>query len=210
MTFFTTWFVVFSVGLIAVISPGPDFVLTMRNSLVYSRRAGIYTAVGIVVGHIVHVTYCLIGVGAIIARSILLFNVLKWMGAAYLIYVGIKCLQARKHRSEISDLQQDEDISPWRAFRIGFLGDLLNPKTTLFFLALFTQLIHPGTSLLVQAAYGATVVGIAFVWYPLVAILISQRIIRKAFESISHWLERATGVVLIALGLRLALSRAHD
>ena len=209
MSFFTTWFVVFSVGLVAVMSPGPDFVLTMRNSLIYSRRTGIYTAIGIVVGHVVHVTYCLIGVGAIIAQSILLFNALKWMGAAYLIYIGAKCLQAKKHR-ELSDLQQDEDINPLMAFRIGFLGDLLNPKTTLFFLALFTQLIHPGTSLAVQAAYGATIVGIAFVWYPLVAILISQRMIRSAFQSVSHWLERATGVVLIALGLRLALSKSHS
>lgn len=66
-SFFTTWFVVFSVGLIAVISPGPDFVLTMQNSLVYSRRTGIYTAADIGVGQIIHVTYCLIGIGAIFA-----------------------------------------------------------------------------------------------------------------------------------------------
>lgn len=210
MSFFTTWFVVFSVGLIAVISPGPDFVLTIRNSLVYSRRAGVYTAIGIGVGHVVHATYCLVGIGAIIARSILLFNVIKWVGAAYLIYIGIKSFQAKKQRSEMSGLQRNEDISPLMAFRIGFLGDLLNPKATLFFLALFTQFIQPGTPVAVQAAYGATIVGIAFVWYPLIAILISQNTIRKAFQSVSHWLERATGVVLIALGLRLALSKAHD
>jgi len=63
---FSTWFVVFSVGLLAVMSPGPDFVLTIRNSLVYSRRAGIYTAIGIAV-HVVHATYCLVGIGAIIS-----------------------------------------------------------------------------------------------------------------------------------------------
>lgn len=209
MSFFTTWFVVFSVGLIAVISPGPDLVLTMRNSLVYSRRTGIYTAVGIGVGNIIHVTYCLIGVGVIITRSILLFNILKWMGAAYLVYIGIQCLQAKKQHSE-SALQRDNDISPLKAFRIGFLGNLLNPKATLFYLALFTQLISPGTPLLVQAVYGATVTSLALVWYILVAVLISQPMIRRAFGSVSHWLERVTGVVLIALGLRLAFSQGHD
>lgn len=210
MSFLTTWLVVFSVGLLAVISPGPDLVLTMRNSLVYSRRTGIYTAAGIVVGNIIHVTYCLIGVGAIITRSILLFNILKWLGAAYLVYIGIKCLQAKKQRPGSSDLQQNNDISPLKAFRIGFLGNILNPKATLFFLALFTQLISPGTPLLVQAVYGATVVGIAVVWFPLVAVLISLPMIRKAFQSVSHWLERVTGVVLIGLGLRLAFSQAQD
>ncbi len=210
MSFFTTWFVVFSVGLLAVLSPGPDFVLTIRNSLVYSRRAGIYTAFGIVVGHVVHATYCLVGIGAILARSILLFNVFKWVGAAYLIYIGISSFQARQQHIEVARLQQNLDISSWKAFRIGLLGDLLNPKATLFFLALFTQFIHPETPVIAQAAYGATIVGIAFVWYPLLAIVISQRRVRKTFQSISHWVERVTGAVLIALGLRLAISKAHD
>lgn len=84
MSFFTDWLTVFSLGLIAVISPGPDFALTLRNSLAYSRQAGICTAMGITVGHIVHATYCLVGIGAIISRSILLFNIIKWLGAAYL------------------------------------------------------------------------------------------------------------------------------
>lgn len=210
MSFLTTWFVVFSVGLLAVISPGPDFVLTIRNSLVYSRRAGIYTALGITAGHVIHATYCLIGLGAIIARSILLFNVLKWVGAAYLIYIGVNSLRARRQHAEISGLQQNENISSAIAFRIGFFSDLLNPKATLFFLALFTQFIHPGTPLVAQVVYGATIVGIAFVWYPLIAVVISQRKIRNAFQSISHWLERITGAVLILLGLRLALAKAHD
>lgn len=210
MSFFTTWFVVFSVGLLAVMSPGPDFVLTIRNSLVYSRRAGIYTAIGIAVGHVVHATYCLVGIGAIITRSILLFNVFKWVGAAYLIYIGINSLQARQQHALDSSLKRNLDISPWKAFRIGLLGDLLNPKATLFFLALFTQFIHPETPLVIQATYGATIVGIAFVWYPLLAITISQRMVRNTFQSVSHWVERITGVVLIALGLQLAITKVHD
>lgn len=71
------WLTVFSLGMVAVMSPGPDFALTLRNSLVYTRKTGIYTALGITVGNIVHVTYCLIGIGAIITRSIVIFNIIK-------------------------------------------------------------------------------------------------------------------------------------
>ncbi len=210
MPLFTDWLTVFSLGLLAVVSPGPDFALTLRNSLVYSRKAGIYTALGITVGHIVHATYCLIGIGAIISKSILLFNILKWVGAGYLIYIGIKSLRAKKQSYEISNLQGTKNISPWAAFRVGFLGDVLNPKTTLFFLALFTQIIRPGTPLTAQALYGATIVFLALVWYTLIAVLISQPIVKNTLQSISHWLERITGAVLIALGLRLAFAKASD
>jgi RhtB (resistance to homoserine/threonine) family protein len=210
MSFFTEWMTVFAIGLIAVVSPGPDFALTLRNSLAYSRQAGIYTAVGVTAGHIIHATYCLVGIGAIISQSILLFNLLKWLGAAYLIYIGFKSLKAKKQSYEISSLQRTKDISRWMAFRMGLLGDVLNPKATLFFLALFTQIIHPATPLAAQLLYGITIVLIALVWYNLVAIAISQRTIKNALQSVLHWLERLTGAVLIALGLRLATAKAND
>jgi RhtB (resistance to homoserine/threonine) family protein len=210
MPFFADWLTVFFLGLLAVVSPGPDFALTLRNSLVYSRKAGVCTALGITVGHIVHVTYCLVGIGAIISLSILLFSILKWVGAAYLIYIGIKSLRAKKQSYKVLDIRSTKNISPWAAFRVGFLGDVLNPKTTLFFLALFTQIIRPGTSLILQTVYGVTIVFIALVWYTLVAILISQPIVKNTLQSVSHWLERFTGAVLIALGLRLAFAKSSD
>ncbi|MBW4603475.1 MAG: homoserine/threonine efflux transporter [Calothrix sp. FI2-JRJ7] len=206
---FANWLTVFSLGMVAVMSPGPDFALTLRNSLVYSRKTGIYTALGITVGHIIHATYCLIGIGAIISRSIILFNIIKWVGAAYLIYIGIKSLKAKKYQEE-SITKQALKIGNWAAFRIGLLGDVLNPKATLFFLALFTQIIHPATRLNVQVVYGGTIVVQALAWYTLVAVLISQNAVKKLFQSISHWIERITGAVLIGLGLRLAFAKAND
>jgi RhtB (resistance to homoserine/threonine) family protein len=210
MSFFTDWMTVFTVGLVAVISPGPDFTLTLRNSLAYSRRAGIYTVVGIAIGNIVHVTYCLVGIGAIIAQSIVLFNILKWISAAYLIYLGIKSLKAKKTSYEVKTLQPRKKLALWSAFRMGLLGNLLNPKATLFFLALFTQIIDPATPLKAQFVYGMTIVLTALVWFALVAIFISQRKIKQALQSVLHWIERLTGAVLIALGLRLAIARSHD
>jgi RhtB (resistance to homoserine/threonine) family protein len=204
MSFLTDWLTVFSIALIAIISPGLDFAITLRNSLLYSRQAGVYTAFGVGAGFIVHSTYSLIGIGTIISQSILLFNTLKWVGAAYLIYIGIKSLRAKKQSRAVSSVQPIKIMSRCLAFRIGFLANLLNPKTTLLFLAIFTQIIHPATPFPIQALYGVTIASLALIWFTLVAILISQQTIKNRFLSVSHWLERITGGVLVALGLRLA------
>jgi RhtB (resistance to homoserine/threonine) family protein len=215
MSFFTDWLTVLAIGCLAVMAPGPNLAMTLRNSLSYSRQSGIYTAVGLATGNCVHVTYCLVGIGVIISESILLFNSIKWLGAAYLIYIGIKSLQAQRHNPIVPESsatqntqhrssQKTHDLTRFASIRIGFLTNLLNPKVTLFFLALFTQIIQPTTPPVTQAVYGLTMVALEFVWFALVAIAISQRSIKNRFLTISHWIERITGAVLIALGLRLA------
>ncbi len=212
MAFFSDWLTVVAMGTMAIVTPGPDFALTLRSSLVHSKRTGIYTAVGVGVGNTVHATYCLIGIGAIISKSILLFSLLKWAGAAYLIYLGIKSLKAKKialsAQANGGADRSTKEIARWAAFRIGFFGNLLNPKATLFFLALFTQIVRPSTPIMVQAAYGLTVAALSIVWFALVATVISQRTFRHYVLSVSHWLERITGVALILLGLRLAVAES--
>jgi RhtB (resistance to homoserine/threonine) family protein len=203
----TDWVTVLVIGCLAVISPGPNLAIILRNSLVYSRRAGVYTALGLAAGNLIHATYCLIGIGVIITQSILLFNTVKYLGAAYLIYIGIKSLQAQKHTDTPTTQPVARAMSRTVAVRTGFLTNLLNPKVTLFFLALFTQIIRPATPLPAQVVYGLTMVELEFGWFALVAVLISQSAIKDRFLAISHWIERTTGVVLIALGIRVALSR---
>ncbi|MBD0269157.1 MAG: LysE family transporter [Cyanobacteria bacterium Co-bin8] len=209
--FLSGWLTVLVVGLIAVITPGPDFVLTLRSSLTHSRQAGIYTALGIGAGNLVHATYSLIGIGAIVSQSILLFNLLKGLGAAYLIYVGIKSLRAQKTAVGIGTVRSNRRrISRKAAFRIGFFGNLLNPKATLFFLALFTQIVQPATPVLVQAAYGVAIAALALIWFTLVAVWISQAGIKARLEACSHWLERLAGVVLVTFGVRLAVAELNQ
>jgi RhtB (resistance to homoserine/threonine) family protein len=216
MSFLADWFTILAIGCLAVMAPGPNLAMTLRNSLSYSRQSGIYTAVGLAAGNCVHVTYCLIGIGVIISESILLFNAIKWLGAAYLIYIGIQSLQAQRREStsfptnsatsniQHSIFQQTHHLTRLTSIRIGFLTNLLNPKVTLFFLALFTQIIQSTTPLFIQAIYGLTMVALEFVWFALVAVVVSQPAIKNRFLSISHWIERITGAVLIALGFRLA------
>ena|SRR5258708_39313724 len=84
------------VHFLALLSPGPDFILITRNSLLYSRRTGIFSAIGLGLGIIVHITYSLIGIGLIISKSILLFSFMKYLGAGYLFYIGYKSLRAKQ------------------------------------------------------------------------------------------------------------------
>lgn len=205
MLWLNEWLTVFTVAVLVIIGPGPNFVMTVRNSLGHSRRAGVLTALGLAIGDLLHVAFWLIGLGALISRSILLFNTLKWFGAAYLIYIGIQALRSRPHSAEAVAQVDCASISDLKAIRMGFLTSALNPKVTLFFLALFTQIIRPETPVPVQVIYGLTVAGVEFGWFAIVAIVLSQAAIRRRFVAVAHWVERLMGVVLIALGLRLAV-----
>lgn len=92
-----------------------------------------------------------------------------------------------------------------RALRSSFLVSVLNPKVTLFYLVLFTQVVETGTPMFVRVVYGLTAVTLSFSWYALVALFVSHGAVKEQFRSISHWIERATGAMLIVLGMRLAI-----
>ncbi|MFA7193474.1 MAG: LysE family transporter [Candidatus Paceibacterota bacterium] len=195
------------VHLLAVVSPGPDFAMVARNSIIYSRKTGIYTAIGIAVGILVHVAYSLLGIGFVISKSVIIFNIVKFIGAGYLIYIGYKSLRAKPAvHTETKDNVAKQDISLWSSFKIGFLTNALNPKATLFFLALFTQIIDLSTPKIIQFAYGIEMMLITFVWFVLVALFFSNSLIRTKIGKVQHYVERVTGAVLIALGIKVALA----
>lgn len=195
------------VHLLAVASPGPDFAVVVRESVAQGRRAGSWTALGVGCGIFVHVAYSLLGIGLIVSQSIVLFNLFKWLAAAYLVYLGWRALRARPMSPEAIDgANAAVARSAWRAFVIGFVTNGLNPKATLFFLSLFTVVISPDTPLLVQAGYGLYLAGATALWFLLVAWLFSRGRVRAGFARMGHWFDRLTGAVLIGLGARLALS----
>ena len=206
MIFLSEFLTVAVIHLLSAMSPGPDFVMISRNSLIYSRKVGIYSAVGLGLGILVHVTYSLIGIGLIISKSILLFSILKFLGAGYLIYIGYKCLQAKPNQEKNIEIEKKADLGRFASIRIGFLTNVLNPKVTLFFFALFTQVINPHTPKAIQVLYGLEMSTMTMIWFSLVAIVLSHNLIRARFASIQHYLERTFGVILIALGIKVALS----
>lgn len=202
------WFLLIGVFTIALASPGPDFVMAIRNSIVYSRRAGILTAIGFGLGVGIHVAYCLGGLAIIISQSVMLFGILKMIGAAYLFYVGFKAVQSKGFTEGNISGEDFRPMSDLQALRSGFITNLFNPKATMFFLALFTQIIDPEIGMAGQMLYGATCIIMTMIWFSVVATALTTPAIRNRFLRFSKWIDRTCGVALIALGAKLVLTKA--
>ncbi|UXY52122.1 LysE family translocator [Pseudomonas tohonis] len=195
------------IHLLAVASPGPDFAIVVRESVAHGRRAGTWTAIGVGTGIFVHVAYSLLGIGLIVSQSIVAFNALKWLAAAYLLYIGIKALRAKPADPIATGAEPTAaERSPRGAFVTGFITNGLNPKATLFFLSLFTVVINPHTPLAIQAGYGLYLACATAVWFCLVAMLFSQERVRSGFARLGHWFDRLMGAVLVGLGVKLAFT----
>lgn len=195
---------VLTITVFAVISPGADFAMVTRNSLVLSRRAGLLTALGIGAGVLVHVGYTMLGVGLLIKQSLWMFNAVKLAGAVYLIYLGIKLLMARPDGSANSS--GPAPVSDVAALRSGFVTNVLNPKTTIFIVSVFIQIVHPGTSLTRQAGYGAFISLAHVAWFSLVALLFSASSVRTRLLAARGWIDRVFGGLLTGFGVLLATS----
>lgn len=206
MPYLTEFITVAVLHLLAVASPGPDFAMISRNSLVYSRKAGLLSSLGLALGILVHVTYSLVGIGLVISQSIVLFSIIKLLGAGYLIFIGYKALRSRPTALGRESTSQREPIGNLAAVRMGFLTNVLNPKATLFFLSLFTQVINSSTPLLIQVLYGLEMSIMTFAWFALVSTVLGHRLIKTRFSAVQHYFEKAFGVILVALGIRVALS----
>ncbi|CAK3746216.1 hypothetical protein VCRA217O17_170120 [Vibrio crassostreae] len=136
------WLSLAVLGLLIVISPGADFVLVLKNSVNQGRQAGIWTAIGVSLAICVHISYSMLGISYLISQNEQLFDMIRYAGAAYLIYLGLKgILSADNKLAPMEDAKQSTNV--WRYLAQGFLCNVLNPKTMLFFLSIFSQVISP-------------------------------------------------------------------
>ncbi|MGQ0527345.1 MAG: LysE family translocator [Alphaproteobacteria bacterium] len=207
MEFFTEWLAITLLMTVAMISPGPDFIMAARNALIYSRRTGFFTALGFALGVCVHVTYCIIGIAALVNQSVLAFSTLKYIGGAYLVYIGCKALRSNGFTPVGENHEKRADISWYKATSMGFLTNLLNPKATLFFFALFTQFINPHTPLSVQLVYGFTAFATNIMWFSFVAFVLTDPRVKARFLKFSKIIDHTCGALMIALGFKLAMSK---
>lgn len=195
---------------LAVISPGPDFAIVLRQSVVHGRRVALATSAGIGSGIVVHVLYSVLGLGLLLRTSPRVLEVIQIVGAAYLLWLGIQSLRARPRSDVAAEASPQVDASGVgvrRAFITGFLTNATNVKATWFFLSVFTVVVSPQTPRWLQGAYGAWMAVTTTLWFSLVSFGFSQPAVRRAFLRRGHWFDRAMGVILIALAVRLALSR---
>ncbi|MBF8755991.1 LysE family translocator [Pseudomonas guariconensis] len=185
---------------LAVISPGADFAMVTRSSYAQGRKAGLAAAVGIGLGVQVHVLYTVLGIAVIISQSPVLFMTMKVLGAGYLIYLGYQSL-TNTARISLDDLAQVGQVSVLKALRTGFLTNALNPKTMLFVVSAYTQVVQPGSPMALDFAYGAFMSFAHWVWFSLVAVFFSSAVLRKAMIERQVMVDRVIGVALIGLGV---------
>ncbi|MFD6875998.1 MULTISPECIES: LysE family translocator [unclassified Streptomyces] len=193
------------ITLLAVISPGADFAMVVRNSYLYGRPTGLFAAAGVAAGVLVHVSYTMLGVGLLIASSTALFTAIKLAGAAYLVWIGVRTFRARAELTV--DLESKPGLTPLGALRSGFLTNVLNPKTTLFVVSTFTQVVNPGTSTWQQAGYGLFMAAAHLVWFGAVALFFSDVRLRERMLKAQKALNRVIGSVLVGLGVGLGFAR---
>lgn len=201
-------FVFIGVAAIVIIIPGPDTAVVTKNVLIHGRRAGLGTSLGVSAGLAIWTVAAAVGVASLLRASEVAFTVLKLAGALYLVWLGVQALRAAG-RSAQPDAGATGDAGPAmglrRGFRQGCLSDLANPKIGIFFTSLLPQFVSTGHAVLVPfLILGAIFVAMTVVWllaYTVVAARIAETLRRPRVRAA---LDRFTGVVLIALGLRLA------
>ena len=194
--------VIVGITVLVLISPGPDMVIVLRNTLLGGRRAGLVTSAGILAGNLVHITYCVLGIGWLISKSILAFTVLKYIGAAYLIYLGAMSFRAGA-LPLVARPEGTGSDKPW--FTQGFINNVLNPKGTLFYLGVFTMVITPETSATTTLILIVTMNVICAAFWLFFVLTLDHPAVRRLIEDCQQTVHRIFGGLLIFLGLRVAL-----
>ena len=187
---------------ILAISPGPDNIFVLMQSVVHGKKYGLATIIGLMTGCIVHTTFVAVGISAIIKENNTIFLVIKILGAVYLLYLAYKVITGG---SEISmSTEKIDKKTPFQLFKIGFIMNVLNPKVTLFFLALFPGFLFSEILPISLQFYtlGALFILVSFVVFSLIAILggtISEKI--KTSKNIGVWLQWMQVFVFIGIAV---------
>ena len=196
-------------GIVMNLTPGADSIYIITRSIAQGKKAGIYSVLGIGSGAIIHIILAAFGLSVLLAKSILLFNIVKWTGAAYLIYLGVRMFI---DKSNLFDSQKTEfkKVDLWKIYRQGFLTNVLNPKVAIFFLSLLPQFIKPEyvNSAIPFLILGGTFLLTGTIWCLFLAYAAS--LMTQTFRSndrIGRIMKKVSGSVFIGLGLQLLFKR---
>lgn len=210
--FFAQWLFLASIQAAITIWPGPAFAMTVRQSVAHGRMIGVFTSLGLGLSVAFYVTLVLCGIVTLIEKAPVIFAILRYAGAAYLIYIGFKALIQRQAGPVIDHLEgmdgpEIRSVSAIKAFQTGFWTNLLNPKAMVFYTAIFAQFIAPHTPWQMTAIYALTCAAIEFLWFAFVAVVLTNPLVNRSFMNFSHWIERACGGILVAMGLKMMLMK---
>jgi len=196
-----------TVSIIVNLSPGPDMIYTAARSLSQGIKGGIFSALGVFCGCLFHITAATFGLSKIIEESVLLFSIIKYAGAAYLVYLGIKALFNKRRKAEITNLAR---LSNKKIFTQGMLTNILNPKVAIFFLSFLPQFIDP------HSHYVKEQIAFLGLWFDLQGMLVLLLVatLVGAFRGLLqkntgfwNWQEKITGLILLGLGVKMLFTK---
>ena len=201
-----TLILVITISCLGMISPGPDFFLVLKNSLSYNRKMALMTCLGVISAIAIHMSYCVAGIAVLITATPWLYNALRYAGATYLLWIGIKALLAKSSATTyVSKQTQPINVTAKAAFMQGLLCNLLNPKATLFFLAIFTQLLNADSTIMDKLLVAFIICLEALLWWPLVVFIFQTQIVQRRYFKLQFIIDKLLGVILILLGVKVAL-----
>lgn len=198
------WLSLALVCMLGALSPGPSLALVVRNTMFGGQSAGLATAISHGFGVGLYAAIVLTGIGLVIVQSPLIFQIIQYSGAAFLLYLAYNALTNKASRITI-DEQQGAVKTKVNGCRDGFLIAFLNPKLAIFFLALFSQFVDVNASFQQQLIMVFTVGGIDTLWYCLVAFGLSRGPVLNKLKNNSIWIDKITGVVLVLLAIRVVV-----
>ncbi|MBD2102756.1 LysE family translocator [Leptolyngbya sp. FACHB-261] len=205
MPHFSNLLLFVAAAIVLIMTPGPDTLYVLARTLGQGKMAGLVSALGICTGLLVHISAAVIGLSSLLMTSALAYNLVKYVGATYLVYLGLCTILNREHRTA---LRPSQGVSLAKNFSQGVLSSTLNPKLALFFLAFLPQFVDPDQGSVSWQIFtlGVLFVSMAVVWFLLIVLLISSFSDwlpkHSNFAKVQKWL---TGSILISLGIRLAL-----
>ena len=196
-----------------IILPGPDTAIATKNTVTVGRIGGLKTALGTCCALLIHTSAAVLGLSAIIVKSAFLFSVFKYVGAVYLIYLGVKTLWSLKKKEEAASVEMNtkNQFVNTSCFKQGFLTNILNPKVAVFFLTFLPQFVDSGSNTFLPfLIMGITYTVLTAIWFLLYVYLINQISAFMKKPKTQNIIEGITGTILIGFGIKLALEKTHN
>lgn len=192
---------------LALISPGPDFVILVKSAIKNESKKAIGVALGISMANALYITLCLIGVGSLLASSVYIMIGLKVAGGLFLIYLAMQALRAKKSDYASLSVQVDKNelshTTFFKEFVIGFMSGLLNPKNVLFYLSLFTVVLTNDVSLTFKVVLGVWMTSVVFLWDSAIVFILSGDRVRRKFAKLAYYIDKVSGVILGLVGFSI-------
>jgi len=194
---------VFVLHVVAMVSPGPNFLIVTHTAIRGTRRAGVSVALGVAAGAAIWSSVAVVGLNIVFVHHAWLYRGIKLLGGLYLIHLGVDSWRKADQRAGQPEQEDGKVASNWQAFRLGLLTNLLNPKAAVFFASIFAALVAPDLDAWVRLAAVGMIVTNAVGWHVALAYFFSTQRAQQSYRRLKHWINRVTGTALALFGLRL-------